>query len=371
MKIAYLAENFGSFTGFDLTYREIMNHSGHNVGNFAFWNAARLLMEGEFKPFGFNSKPAQVKGADLILIPAANFLNETADLGWLADIIEQTDLPCIIVGLGAQSEREALIPKLKQGTVRFLETISKKTLYLCVRGEFSKQVCEHYGVNNVKVMGCPSLFTNQNRSMAKTIRAKWDGEIQKLAIHAASIKAHVRTVERFLFSRLLVHPGSSYILQRPVELMKMTRGEHSQDDQAYLEKLNQFLCPDLSFSSFSSVVRAYGYIPYSVDSWIFQLKSHSHSLGTRIHGAMMSLAAEIPTICVTHDTRTRELCSVMKVPTIDCSKLSTVNSVSDVFSAVEFEAEGFEENRSVIAASYLELLKSMSVVPSKRLLAFS
>lgn len=368
-KVVYLAENFGSYHDPAIPFPRLMHYSGHNIGNFAFWNAARKLFDAETTciPFGATEKRLP-KDTDFIVIPAANFLNDTADLGWLADLLIAADKPCVVVGLGAQSDKEERLPVLKDGTIRFLQEASKRTPFLGLRGPFTELVCAQHGITNVKVLGCPSVFTNGDRKLAERIVTAWDQDIDKVAVHAASIKAHVMAAERYLFGLLRTVPGSSFILQRPVELMKLVRGlELSESEQSYVERVRMFLAPDLSMAKFAQLLRQAGVIPYSVDSWSFALQSYSHSLGTRIHGAMLSIASYLPTICVTHDTRTRELCSVLKVPSIGCNKVTATSSVRDIFASTRMDAAEFEDNRSTLASGYKALMSEVGIGPSRYL----
>ncbi|GGC50078.1 polysaccharide pyruvyl transferase [Siccirubricoccus deserti] len=368
-KVVYLAESFGSYHDPGIPISRIMHYSGHNIGNFAFWNGARKLFDADMTciPFGATEKHLP-RDIDFFVIPAANFLNTTSDLGWLANLIVKIDRPCVVVGLGAQSEKEDQIPVLKEGTIRFLQEAARRTPFLAVRGPFTEKVCAHYGVTNVKVLGCPSIFTNGDRTMAERIAAAWDQEVDKIAVHAASIKSHVMAAERYLFGLLRTVPGSAFVLQRPVELMKLVRGlELAEAEQAYVERVRQFLAPDLSMQKFMQVLRQTGMIPYSVDSWIFTLQSHSHSLGTRIHGAILSLSSYLPTICITHDTRTRELCSVLQVPSIRSNQVTSASSVREIFASIRMDAAVFEDNRSTLASGYKALMNEIGIGPSRYL----
>ena len=369
-KVAYLAENFGSLPHGHTPLSSVMHLSGHNIGNFAFWNANRKLFDEDVTLFGFGSNIAGLTkdNVDFIYIPAANFLNATSDLGWLAKLIRKIDRPCVIVGLGAQSEHEKTIPTLTHGTIDFLKEAAARTPYIGVRGSYSKSVCEANGIDNVRVMGCPSIFTNGDRTLGVKIEPAWSKPIEKLAIHASSIKAHVRHAERMLFAQLSVHPGSSYILQRPVELMKVARGNLLTDaDEKYISHAHSFLAPDLSRTSFLRIIRSYGVVPYSIDSWLFYLAGHSHSIGTRIHGAILSLSAGLPSVCITHDTRTRELCDVLKVPNIDCSTIKGFSSVGEILNSVKFDGKIFEDNRSELGKQYISLMNEAGIGASKYL----
>lgn len=367
VKALYLAQNYGELGGPMANARSVMHHSGHNLGNFAFWNATRLLLKANTTciPFG-KLKVEDPEDYDLLVVPAANFLNPTSDLGWLADIIEDLRIPVLVFGLGAQSEHDNAPVQLTDGTVRFLQVAAQNTPYLAVRGEYTRSVCAAYGVENVQVMGCPSIFTNPDRGLGKKIEAAADRRVSRVAVHASSIKAHVRDAERYVFGLLQAFPGSSYIVQRPAELIKIILDEATEEkDQAYLARVHEFLAPDMTFEEFIGVLKSSGFLPYSIPSWCFHLRSYSHSLGTRIHGALMSMSAALPTVCITHDTRTRELCETLKVPNIAPGALTRFSSVRDLFMAKKLNGAEFEANRTALAKQYVDLIETAGFTPTK------
>jgi len=368
IKAAYLSANFGAISDPMLGADALMHESGHNIGNFAFWNATRLLFDANIVRFPFNTRadrPGAIADADFIVVPAANFLNATAELGWLADLIVALNKPCLVVGLGAQADSEDRPPELREGTVRFLREAAARTPFLGVRGEFSARLCEHYGVQNVRVLGCPSIFTNGNRQTGAQIAARWIEDLDRPAISASSIKMQARDAERLLFAALGQYPGASYIVQRPVELIKVAqRLPLTESDEAYIEKCREFLAPALSTPQFRQVVRQSVFAPPSVDAWRFFLRSHSHSVGTRIHGALMALSAGLPTVCMTHDTRTRELCSVLQVPALAAKEAKQFRSLPEIFDHVPFDGAAFEDNRTQLAAGYGDLLRGLGLPPS-------
>lgn len=368
-RVAYLAENTGGFADPGIDLGQVMHQSGHNIGNFAFWNATRLLFDAEIRCFSFGARPGSIRSdVDFIVIPAANFLNAQSDLGWLADILVEHDKPCLVAGLGAQSESEDRMPPLSEGTLRFLREAARRTPFLAVRGEFSQRLCARHGIHNTRVLGCPSIFTAADRRLGERLRQRWQRPVDKLAIHASSLKAHVRQAERFLFSLLFSMPGSPYVIQRPVELMKLARGDAlNEAEQAYADKARAFLAPDLPPHAFARVLRQSGMVPYSVDAWRFALGACSHALGTRIHGTLLSLSAGVPAICITHDTRTRELCAVLKVPQVDCADVKGQHGVGEMFAASVIDAQAFEDNRGMLARQYKALLEELGLGASRYL----
>ena len=318
-------------------------------------------------PYG--AKPEKYAGnLAKLIIPAANFLNESADFGWLADLIEQLDLPCIVFGLGAQSEDQRYFPVLKEGTQRFLLAASKRTTYLGVRGEFSKLVCRAYGVDNVEVMGCPSILLNPNKRMGEAIQEKWKNSLTRIAVHAVYTKENTRVSEQFIFDQIQKIPGSAYIIQRPVQFIKEILGEEKNSKEIeYFLKCAQFIDPASSLDDFKLKLHKYSYIPYSVDSWVSYLMHFSHAIGTRIHGTILSLSGEIPAICIHHDTRTRELCDTLMVPSIAASSFQKNKTLLDIFEETQINGIEFDQNRIRIAQKNMNLIKLMDLKPSKHL----
>ena len=91
--------------------------TGLNTGNLLFIAAVRRVVTTEVRSSSVSFDPLRVKEThDGIVIPAANWLNASRDLGGLASLIERSKLPCVVVGLGAQSYSIAVVVRhYKQG----------------------------------------------------------------------------------------------------------------------------------------------------------------------------------------------------------------------------------------------------------------
>ena len=347
-----------------------MNHTGHNTGNMAFlYSARRMFNASEVVFFSWHVKPKDLSGkVDILFFAAANFLNETSNLTNLANLVKELDVPVILIGLGAQSENKEKIPKLNKGTIDFIQEVSKRTPFIGVRGAFSQKVCEHYGVKNTKILGCPSILINSDRSIGETIENKMKCNIKKVAVHASVIKKHLEKTERELF-RIIESFNGNYIVQRPVELMKIINDEALNDKQiTYVKRINKLIAPDLRYDEFCFEIKKKGVFFADLESWIHYLKSFTHAIGTRIHGTILPLSAGIPSICITHDTRTIELAEVLKVPHIYYKNFEKMLlSTHEVFESVTFSGEDFEENRTNIANEYKELFSKVGLDLSRKL----
>jgi hypothetical protein len=159
------------FTGISGGVRDIEKYSvfdlferaGANTGNFLFIAALRKILHHEELIYHHQSNiKFEEGGFDYIAISAANWINPKVDLSRLTCFIESTNLPCLLVGLGAQLNFGEQLPKLKSGTERFLRIASERCKSISVRGAHTQEVLRQYGVSNTWITGCPSIVGAKN-----------------------------------------------------------------------------------------------------------------------------------------------------------------------------------------------------------------
>lgn len=379
MKVAYLAENPGRI---DRAWAKdadgLMHHTGHNIGNLAFWYSARLLFDDEPHLVSRSTRAADVpRDVGLFVIPAANFLNKDADLSLLIRLIRGLDVPCLVLGLGAQAEREDRPPTLSASAAEFLREVAARVpTTLCLRGSFTEEVCRAQGIGNTTVLGCPSVLMNPAPRLGEAIERRIEAldavASGPLAVHAACIKPNVVSVERELVRMAQLSPGSCYVVQRPVEMIKAGFGEALAPGEAeYYGRCAEFLGFGREPDRLTDFLRRHLLAPDSIDGWVHHLRRFSAAVNTRIHGTLMSLAAGIPGLCVVHDTRTRELARQLRVPHLEIQDfIAHRHSLRDLFAASGFRGAGFDEGRRAIAARYAEVVSAAGLTPSRHLRSF-
>ena len=373
MKIGFVATNLGEIKKpWLLDSKGLMAHSGNNLGNMAFWYASDLLIDAEKYCIPWSAKrsdlPADIKA---LVIPAANFINATAKLHELTRMVREFDLPCILIGIGAQAERENLPPKVDQSVIDFLKEVSVRTPFIGLRGEYTKQMTDGFGIENTRVLGCPSILINPDLKLGRKIEAKIQDGLPDgpYVFHASCVKETLRSVEREFINLINSYPGSRYVIQRPVELIMVARGEYmNEQDLEYFEKCVTFFGYSNRRSRFEDFLRERTFFPTSIDGWIHALMQMRAGINTRIHGTLMGIAAGIPSLCVVHDSRTRELAKRLMVPALEAGDfIATRHRVDDMFARAAFNGEKFDLNRQNTAKQYCELLNSSGLNPSKYL----
>jgi hypothetical protein len=360
-------------SAFNLSADFIFRKTGMNIGNLVFTYTVQKMFDEDIRLISHDADISTMSDVNALVIPAANFLYSGFDLEHLAKLVESANCPCLIFGLGAQSEIETKIPELKPGTVRFLKAVSEKTKTICVRGEYTAEVCRHYGVNNVEVLGCPSILMNENRALGDIIeKGMKNVDVSTVAVHAACAKRQLSSVEKELTNIVQLYQGSRYFIQRPLSLIKSCFNEPlDKQDMQELERTARILAPNKNVEWFDRFIKTYGEVPASTESWLQQCRSFSCAIGTRIHGTIVPLSAGVPSVCITHDTRTRELTDSLLVPSLTAEEFITKRySPESLFKELEWSGKAFEDNRTRVASKYIEFIEAEGLKCSSHLLSF-
>jgi hypothetical protein len=376
MKVAYLAENLGTVRQpWTLSAKELMRRTGENIGNLAFWNAARLLFDAEPHLVGWHTRKSELPDdIAALVIPAANFIHGDITLTPLVELVRAVDKPVFLLGIGAQAEREDEPLTPGPGVLEFLQEVSARTPTICLRGDFTQRVCEGFGIGNTQVLGCPSILTNPDPNLGRTLAARiariGDGPV---SVAAACVKGQLRSVERELMRLVQLRPGSGYVVQRPIEFIKIIRGEDLTEQEASdFQRAAAFYDLPGGRVALASFLRIAGYVPDSVDSWLHWQQRFSASVNTRIHGTVMSVMAGVPGICIGHDTRTTELAKRLRLPLLSMQAfIGSRYSLRDQFAESGFSGEAFDQNRAETAAAYVRILAEIGLPPSRHLLSLA
>lgn len=350
----------------------LMAQAGLNTGNVAFWLGFSRILGAQLFQVGWGSKPEDISDKfDVLVIAAANFLKTSYDLSVLRDLVEGLDKPVIISGLGAQADKEEDMPKLTEGTLGFLKAVASRCDNLGVRGAYSKTVCAHYGVENTIDLGCPSLLINANQNLGERISSRWNAPLTNFTSASASIQENLQIAESKLFTTVDYLNGK-YVLQNPAALLKVIRHEQLSDkEKSYNESFREFINPGMSTGQFNDFLRKKAVYFTSAHAWLDYLTGFSHAVGTRIHGSILPLMAGVPSICITHDTRTRELCETLCVPAMPCEDFANFDQpINELFDCIGFDEQQFRARRSELAGYYKTMFEGVGIPTSTHLNRF-
>ena len=338
---------------------------GKNTGNLLFTNAVWNQIGGPKERFSFSFDPEKLNSKfDALVIPAANWLGPTVDFSDLADRIERLTIPVVLIGLGAQDASYSGSINVPEGTVRLVKAVAARSASISVRGEYTKQILNGLGVQNVTVTGCPSLYHDFRRFTPPP--SKPHVRVDRGLIHSTRYSASYapfakadsvhRRLFRFAFARKL-----DILFQSEPEEMAWLAGltkAGGLDDQ--LRSLLMEIYDAGDWDTLVAYWQVHGRVFYDVGEWSRSLDAYDYVLGTRLHGTIMALNSGVPAVLVYHDSRTREMAEFAAIPSVSADALRLDGGgVEKLFRKSDFDA--YYERREANRAVYRNFLKAQGL----------
>jgi hypothetical protein len=343
--------------------------TGHNTGNLAFQHAVWSLIEEEKRVFAFDFRPEVVKEqARLICIPAANFLYNGFDLGGLADRLEATGLPLMVLGLGAQAMKDIAEVKLQPGTERLLRLFAERCARIAVRGRHTGAVLERYGVRNFEVLGCPSNFINPDPRMGEGILSRWRGGGRDLMGYAPTFYSYNSGFEGEIHAAL-GNALAEVVAQDPLNAVALARGDRGEAVTTWLETKAGYLSalPAAERARSVSLMRAY----FDAEAWMESYRRLDGVIGSRIHGVNLGWQAGRAAMVVSYDLRTAELAETMGIPLVQAKGLQAARLLPLMDEAVDHCASAYDAKRAGLAARFADAMAAHGVAPAVHLTALA
>jgi hypothetical protein len=335
---------------------------GHNTGNLAFQHAVWSLLDDEKICMPFEFKPEELREkARLVCVPAANFLYSGFDLGGLADRLEATGLPLMVLGLGAQAMRDISEVKLQPGTLRLLHLFAERCARIVVRGRHTGAVLEKHGVSNFEVLGCPSNFINPDAKLGAGILERWRGGSRELIGYAPTFYSYNAAFEGALHAA--IGPALAEIVaQDPVNAVALARGDRTEATAAWLEGKAGYLSalPQAERARAIALLRTY----FCADAWMESYRRLDAVLGTRIHGVNLAWQSGRAAMIISYDLRTAELAETMGIPLAQARELDATRPMPVMEEAVERCAAAYDARRQGLATRFAAALEAHGTTPS-------
>ncbi|WP_200281562.1 polysaccharide pyruvyl transferase family protein [Rhabdochromatium marinum] len=343
-----------------LSAEELARAVGHNTGNLAFHYAIDQQLGGSLTCLNWGTDPELINTQPgCAVLPCANQLGGHVDLGALAQSFERIDRPMVAIGLGAQSSNTAVMPDLPEGSLRWVRAIiaqaPSKAPNISVRGAFTQRVLDHYGLGaQTQVLGCPSLFINPDPALGQRIGRRF-GPIRRLAVAAGNPWEPWNRLERSL-AALVTQQRGAYIVQHPLELLKLAWDETQSLSDASLSSIRAAIDPAMSRDDLATWSRLHARVFGSIPEWMDALGEFDFVVGTRVHGIVLALQAGVPALCIAHDSRTLELCETMCVPHVTIAEVIDGVTLEDLPRLFRFDPLAFDQRRQNLAQNYWDFL---------------
>lgn len=302
----------------------LMAATGINIGNFAFRHALpRILADFDgYQPVNYTDylKAVEAGPVERVLVSCANWLGTSADdeknNGFRAMALEKADAPIDCFGLGVQAKAGTAQAQLGPNTSRMAQVMSERARAISVRDQLTQETLEACGVTNTVVTGCPSNFINADADLGAriiaranslaTARPDWNS-LRTAISEASGGHASSGDVIRASLALMAAHPVF-YVVQTPA-LLPLLLGESDALPPIYLSN-SPFDSPEALKQALYKALLHFS----SIEAWMDFARSCQVSFGMRIHGTMVPLQAGVPSLLISHDSRTAGLAQHMGIP---------------------------------------------------------
>lgn len=306
-----------------IRFETLMSGAGQNTGNLLFTNAVWNQIAGEKIHTGFHFNTDVVnRTLGALIIPAANWFNSHVDFQDLADRVEKLDIPVVMIGLGTQNRDFTAPFDVPEGTVRLVRAVAERSRSVSVRGNYTRDVLKKYGISNVTVTGCPSLYHDFRPSASQRLLSATRNTKGPFLVHSTRFSAahepfaQERSVHKKIFE-LAFRAGADLLLQsEPEEISMIIEAAHKPPIGETTKQLmlNIYQAPD--WPSLEAYIRKHARVFFDPELWANALQAYTHVIGTRLHATIMALNSGVPAVIIPHDSRTREMCDFAGLPAL-------------------------------------------------------
>lgn len=228
----------------------------------------------------------------------------------IMNFISKLNKPVIIAGLGANSFNgfdSKFHEKLDPELIIFLKFLSDHCIEIGLRGTFTQEVLHNIGVDNTRVIGCPSYF---EMGPNRIIKKESFSDIKSIVL--TSRMPHIP-----LNTDMLMQDFQEETLIKPIAF---DRVENILTDFEVRRLFEQ------KYHLFSNI-----------EDWKNFIKNFKFAIGVRLHGTILALNAGVPALCLNIDSRATEMCDFLKIPHNTSLKIENIEDYFRAFESIDIE----------------------------------
>ncbi len=335
-----LCLNKNQFVNFDynLNYITAMQKQGFNSGNNVFEYAVQKMLLCKDVKVEYNYDlyhnqtcfekyiPEINEKFDCIIILPANIFCSYAMKFFVPNFInyiQKLKIPVYVLGAGAQSDFDYSFDFLdKYGKLikDFVNAVAKTNGKIGLRGYFTAECLKKLGLNEdvYDVIGCPSIFQNGR-----------DLRVDVVPQEHLKIAFNGNRMLRKSFYKKYFDKYNDAIFVCQDELYK------------FLYRFNEIKRKDLKNIKLKHIenllqnnhVKLY----CNYQSWVQDLQNQkiNFSYGTRIHGNIVPILSNIPSVVEVVDSRTRELTEYFDIPSVKAS--DDIYDIEEIYNNISYK----------------------------------
>ncbi|HET8728743.1 MAG TPA: polysaccharide pyruvyl transferase family protein [Alphaproteobacteria bacterium] len=301
----------------------------HNIGDaFVYDSSLKLLNYDRLEVINvadFSQKDIDRFNAefDYVFLRGSNYIN--ADMDWrrTGEALEKLRIPVLAFGIGAQAPSKGPLV-LSDETKRVLRMMADSTTSIGVRGIYTAEVLWGLGIKNVRVVGCPTAFRNNDPELridlppldaVKNVGVTLRREVSPT--YAQNIERYL-TFHRDIVKELAARFDVTLMAQGEVEEKKLVFGTSEQKEEGMAAlKANGWVRQWYMDEEMERLYRSKLFYSDVVADYESLVRTKDLVLGYRLHGNLMALSNAVPSVYFTYDSRTVEFAETYAIPSHD------------------------------------------------------
>jgi hypothetical protein len=241
-----------------------------------------------------------------------------------------------------------------------------------LRGTYTQNLLNDYGIANTWVTGCPSLLKSGSiPPEISNVRNELD--FSRVIIQGTRHEDSNSIFSESACNRLNLDiyrygfiKNVSILLQSEVPdiHLAMSRDLDINTETKIVEFLTSIYLSDAD--SIKTYIRNKAKLFWNLEEWFGYLPKYQYLIGTRIHGVISAILSGIPATLIKHDERTAELASQIGLPVID---LKTIGKFDEEFiekSYMECNFSEFNRKRNEYHDNFLHFFEENDIKCSLR-----
>lgn len=328
---------------------DVLINNYFNTGDICVYESTLRLLTAPAQEFYLNiDEPvdqnvvARLKEQNSTLVlRGSNYLHEQMDWGYFDDWLKALDLPVVACGMGAQAETERPIVFSPQSRYVW-KHIAAHCQTIGVRGAFSAETLRHNGIDNVEIVGCPSLFRARNRDLAlqpapggpRRISFSVRREVDET--YADDPIQFVETQKRIIAKLDLVSDLYLSCHGEPEEKAFFYRSPLARE-QATAQLVASGWFDHASGSVLKKLYENKLYYYARPSDYDYYAPQFDAVLGYRVHAVLPAAAVGVPAAMFDYDTRSRELAQTFDLPLYKPDEFERM-TLAEAFDPPRFDA---------------------------------
>ncbi|MBN9672252.1 polysaccharide pyruvyl transferase family protein [Roseibium aggregatum] len=301
----------------------------HNIGDaFVFDSSLKLLnytkvQTLEIATFDPNELDRLREEFDYVVLRGSNYINSEMDWRQSEQVLKRLGLPVLAFGIGAQAPTDGKI-ELSESTRNVLRLMADSTQSIGVRGAYTAEVLHDIGIDNTRIIGCPTAFRKNDPDLKIVLPALETVKKVGITIRREVSPAYAKDIRQYLtLHRELIKSFASrfdtvLMAQGEREEKKIVLGTPEQKEEAIATlKANAWASEWYFDEQVEELYRSRLFYSDVVADYDDCVRGCDLVLGYRLHGNLMALANGVPAIYFTYDSRTREFADTFKIPSFD------------------------------------------------------